>query len=139
MIETMISSCVFVGGLVCDGEIFFRGTGKALQSIITRHPDENSNCVQIALEALRRAAILGEPVRIHQRLVRYCNNHLVSKYMYFLKKRKYPPHHTNIFIANIISGSKTVLYVWIYGLSLAGDCWGQQIQNWHLLGAFCDW
>ncbi|KAK9681109.1 hypothetical protein QE152_g38565 [Popillia japonica] len=67
------------GGLQCDGEIFFRGTGKALHSIITRHPDDRSNHVQVAIEALRRATILGEPVKIHQRLARYYNKHLGLK------------------------------------------------------------
>nr|XP_022904021.1 vacuolar protein sorting-associated protein 13C-like [Onthophagus taurus] len=67
------------GGLQCDGEIFFKSTGKALHSLITRHPDDKSNCVQVAVEALRRAANLGEPVRIHQRLTRYFNNYLGLK------------------------------------------------------------
>ncbi|GJQ74448.1 hypothetical protein Trydic_g21318 [Trypoxylus dichotomus] len=67
------------GGLQRDGEIFFRGTGKALHSLVTRHPDDGSNHVQVAIEALRRAAILGEPVKIHQRLTRYSNSHLGLK------------------------------------------------------------
>lgn len=62
-----------------DGEVFFRGTGKALFSLITRHPDDKSDNVQIAVEALRRASILGEPVRIHQRLTRYYNTYLVKR------------------------------------------------------------
>lgn len=64
-------------GLNCDGEMFFRTTGKALQSLITRHPDEKSDSVEVAREALRRASILGEPIKIHQRLTRYKNKHLV--------------------------------------------------------------
>ncbi|CAH1112949.1 unnamed protein product [Psylliodes chrysocephalus] len=63
-------------GLNCDGEMFFRTTGKALQSLITRHPDEKSDSVEVAREALRRASILGEPIKIHQRLTRYKNKHL---------------------------------------------------------------
>ncbi|KAK4883024.1 hypothetical protein RN001_006343 [Aquatica leii] len=66
-------------GMHYDGEVFFRGTGKALFSIITRHPDDKSDNVQVAMEALRRACILGEPVRIHQRLTRYCNPYLGLK------------------------------------------------------------
>ncbi|KAF5273457.1 hypothetical protein FQA39_LY07474 [Lamprigera yunnana] len=66
-------------GMHYDGEVFFRGTGKALFSLITRHPDEKSDNVQVAIEALRRACILGEPVRIHQRLTRYCNPYLGLK------------------------------------------------------------
>lgn len=57
----------------CNGELFFRGTGKALFSLITRHPDEKSNNVEVAIEALRRASLLGEPVKIYQRLTRVCN------------------------------------------------------------------
>ncbi|XP_072395854.1 intermembrane lipid transfer protein VPS13A-like [Diabrotica undecimpunctata] len=63
-------------GIPCDGEMFFRTTGKALQSLITRHPDEKSDSVEVAREALRRASILGEPIKIHQRLTRYKNKHL---------------------------------------------------------------
>ncbi|KAF5301566.1 hypothetical protein FQR65_LT08871 [Abscondita terminalis] len=66
-------------GMHYDGEVFFRGTGKALFSLITRHPDDKSDNVQVAMEALRRACILGEPVRIHQRLTRYCNPYLGLK------------------------------------------------------------
>ncbi|XP_057653630.1 intermembrane lipid transfer protein VPS13A-like [Diorhabda carinulata] len=63
-------------GINCDGETFFRTTGKALQSLITRHPDEKSDSVEVAKEALRRASILGEPIKIHQRLPRFKNKHL---------------------------------------------------------------
>nr|XP_023015371.1 vacuolar protein sorting-associated protein 13C-like isoform X2 [Leptinotarsa decemlineata] len=63
-------------GINCDGEMFFRTTGKALQSLITRHPDEKSDSVEVAQEALRRASILGEPIKIHQRLTRYKNKYL---------------------------------------------------------------
>ncbi|CAH1186159.1 unnamed protein product [Phyllotreta striolata] len=63
-------------GLNCDGEMFFRTTGKALQSLITRHPDDKSDSVEVAKEALRRASILGEPIRMHLRLTRYKNKHL---------------------------------------------------------------
>ncbi|KAK5650330.1 hypothetical protein RI129_001359 [Pyrocoelia pectoralis] len=66
-------------GMHYDGEVFFRGTGKALFSLITRHPDDKSDNVQVAIEALRRAYILGEPICIHQRLTRYCNPHLGLK------------------------------------------------------------
>ncbi|KAB0792527.1 hypothetical protein PPYR_14486 [Photinus pyralis] len=66
-------------GMHYDGEVFFRGTGKALFSLITRHPDDKSDNVQVAIEALRRACILGEPISIHQRLTRYCNPHLGLK------------------------------------------------------------
>lgn len=61
-----------------DGEMFFRTTGKALLSLITRHPDEKSDSVEVASEALKRASILGEPIKIHQRLTRYQNKYLVS-------------------------------------------------------------
>lgn len=61
-----------------DGEMFFRTTGKALLSLITRHPDEKSDSVELAREALRRASILGEPIRVHQRLCRFRNQYLVS-------------------------------------------------------------
>lgn len=61
----------------CDGERFFKGTGKALLSLITRHPDEKSDSVQVAIEAIKRAVILGEPITIHQRLTRYYNSYLV--------------------------------------------------------------
>lgn len=44
---------------------------------MTRHPDDKSNSVEVAMEALRRASILGEPVKIHQRLPRFCNSFLV--------------------------------------------------------------
>lgn len=60
--------------------MFFRTTGKALLSLITRHPDEKSDSVEVAKEALRRASLLGEPIKIHRRLTRYCNKHLVSSY-----------------------------------------------------------
>ncbi|KAG5885876.1 hypothetical protein JTB14_019139 [Gonioctena quinquepunctata] len=63
-------------GINCDGEMFFRTTGKALQSLITRHPDDKSDSVEVAQEALRRASILGEPIKIHQRLTRYKNKYL---------------------------------------------------------------
>ncbi|KAJ8959925.1 hypothetical protein NQ314_006127, partial [Rhamnusium bicolor] len=63
-------------GINCDGEMFFRTTGKALLSLITRHPDEKSDSVEVAREALRRASILGEPIKTHQRLTRYCNRYL---------------------------------------------------------------
>ncbi|XP_060526445.1 intermembrane lipid transfer protein VPS13C-like isoform X2 [Cylas formicarius] len=56
-----------------DGEMFFKTTGKALFSLISRHPDEKTDHVELAREALRRASILGEPIRIHQRLTRYRN------------------------------------------------------------------
>lgn len=62
----------------CSGELFFRGVGKALLSLITRQPDDKSNSVQVAAEALRRASILGEPVRVHHRLARYSSRHFVS-------------------------------------------------------------
>lgn len=64
-----------------DGEIFFRTTGRALLSLVTRHPDEKSDSVELAKEALRRASILGEPIRIHQRLARYRNKYLGLKPM----------------------------------------------------------
>lgn len=70
--------CFVLASVHCDGEMFFKGTGKALLSLITRHPDEKSDCVQVAMEALHRASILGEPIRIHQRLTRYCNGYLVK-------------------------------------------------------------
>ncbi|XP_030755861.1 vacuolar protein sorting-associated protein 13A-like [Sitophilus oryzae] len=57
----------------CDGEMFFKTTGKALYSLITRHPDEKSDCIELAREALKRASLLGEPIKIHQRLTRYRN------------------------------------------------------------------
>ncbi|KAH1005296.1 hypothetical protein HUJ04_006309 [Dendroctonus ponderosae] len=57
----------------CDGEMFFKTSGKALFSLITRHPDDKADCVELAKEALRRALVLGEPIRIHQRLTRYRN------------------------------------------------------------------
>ncbi|XP_017782614.1 PREDICTED: vacuolar protein sorting-associated protein 13A-like [Nicrophorus vespilloides] len=63
-------------GIQTDGELFFRGTGKALISLVTRHPDEKSNSVHVAMEALKRASLLGEPIKIHQRLTRYTNFHL---------------------------------------------------------------
>ncbi|CAH1961424.1 unnamed protein product [Acanthoscelides obtectus] len=63
-------------GIHCDGEMFFRTTGKALVSLITRHPDEKSDSVEVAREALRRASLLGEPIKIHQRLTRYRNKYL---------------------------------------------------------------
>ncbi|XP_063908904.1 intermembrane lipid transfer protein VPS13C-like isoform X2 [Zophobas morio] len=66
-------------GINCDGEMFFRTTGKALYSLITRHPDDKSNSVEVAKEALRRASILGEPIRIQQRLTRYYNRYLGLK------------------------------------------------------------
>lgn len=65
------------GTAFCNGELFFRGVGKALLSLITRQPDDKSNSVQVATEALRRASILGEPVRVHQRLTRYSNKYFV--------------------------------------------------------------
>ncbi|XP_066252577.1 intermembrane lipid transfer protein VPS13A-like [Euwallacea similis] len=55
----------------CDGEMFFKTSGKALISLITKHQDEKSDFVEIAKESLRRAFILGEPIKIHQRLTRY--------------------------------------------------------------------
>ncbi|XP_050293548.1 intermembrane lipid transfer protein VPS13C-like [Anthonomus grandis grandis] len=61
------------GNIQCDGEMFFKTSGKALLSLITRHPDEKSDCVELAREALRRALILGEPIKIHQRVTRYKN------------------------------------------------------------------
>jgi hypothetical protein len=67
----------FPAGINCDGEMFFRTTGKALYSLITRHPDDKSDSVEVAREALRRASILGEPIRIQQRLTRYYNKYLV--------------------------------------------------------------
>lgn len=67
------------GTSFCNGELFFRGVGKALFSLMTRQPEDRSNSVQVAIEALRRASILGEPVRIHQRLTRYYNRYLVSQ------------------------------------------------------------
>lgn len=70
-------SYYFSAGINCDGEMFFRTTGKALYSLITRHPDDKSNSVEVAKEALRRASILGEPIRIQQRLTRYYNRYLV--------------------------------------------------------------
>ncbi|EEZ98160.2 hypothetical protein TcasGA2_TC000586 [Tribolium castaneum] len=66
-------------GINCDGEMFFRTTGKALFSLMTRHPDEKSDSVEVAKEALRRASILGEPIRIQQRLTRYYNRYLGLK------------------------------------------------------------
>lgn len=60
-----------------DGEMFFRTTGKALLSLITRHPDEKSDSVEVAREALRRASLLGEPIKVHQRLTRFRNKYLV--------------------------------------------------------------
>ncbi|RZC35875.1 vacuolar protein sorting-associated protein 13A-like, partial [Asbolus verrucosus] len=66
-------------GINCDGEMFFRTTGKALYSLITRHPDDKSDSVDVAKEALRRASILGEPIRIQQRLTRYYNKYLGLK------------------------------------------------------------
>lgn len=68
----------FVAGVHSDGEMFFRTTGKALLSLLTRHPEEKSNSVKVAEEALRRAYILGEPIKIHQRLTRYTNKYLVN-------------------------------------------------------------
>ncbi|XP_044757951.1 vacuolar protein sorting-associated protein 13A-like [Coccinella septempunctata] len=62
-------------GIGNDGEMFFRTTGKVLLSLVTRHPDEKTDCVELAREALKRASILGEPIRIHQRLTRYRNMH----------------------------------------------------------------
>lgn len=76
---SIIYSIVVVANVQCDGERFFKGTGKALLSLITRHPDEKSDSVQVAIEALKRAVILGEPITIHQRLTRYFNAHLVSQ------------------------------------------------------------
>ncbi|KAL1509464.1 hypothetical protein ABEB36_004192 [Hypothenemus hampei] len=63
----------FNGNSQCDGEMFFKTSGKALFSLITRHPDDKSDCVELVHEALRRALVLGEPIRIHQRLTRYRN------------------------------------------------------------------
>lgn len=68
------------GTAYCNGELFFRGIGKALFSLITRQPDDKSNSVQVATEALKRASILGEPVKVHQRLTRYSNKYLVREY-----------------------------------------------------------
>lgn len=62
----------------CDGEMFFRTTGKALFSLITRHPDDKSDSVEVAREAIRRASILGEPIKVHQRVNRYRNTYLVG-------------------------------------------------------------
>lgn len=70
---------LFLANTQCDGERFFKGTGKALLSLITRHPDEKSDSVQVAIEAIKRASILGEPIKIHQRLTRYYNNYLGLK------------------------------------------------------------
>lgn len=72
-----ICNMYVLAGINCDGEMFFKTTGKALLSLITRHPDEKSDSVEVAREALRRASILGEPIKIHQRLARYCNKYLV--------------------------------------------------------------
>lgn len=68
------------GTAFCNGELFFKGVGKALFSLTTKQVDDRSNSVQIATEALRRASLLGEPVRIHQRLARYSNKYLVKIY-----------------------------------------------------------
>ncbi|KAK9875024.1 hypothetical protein WA026_005834 [Henosepilachna vigintioctopunctata] len=68
-------------GVSNDGEMFFRTTGKVLLSLVTRHPDEKTDCVELAKEALRRASILGEPIKIHQRLTRYKNTCLGLKPM----------------------------------------------------------
>lgn len=65
-------------GMNYDGEMFFRTTGKALLSLITRHHDEKSDSVEVAREALRRASILGEPIKVHQRLSRFRNKYLVG-------------------------------------------------------------
>ncbi|XP_045467694.1 vacuolar protein sorting-associated protein 13C-like [Harmonia axyridis] len=63
-------------GVNNDGEMFFRTTGKVLLSLVTRHPDDKTDCVELAREALKRASILGEPIRIHQRLIRYRNRNI---------------------------------------------------------------
>ncbi|XP_025830546.1 vacuolar protein sorting-associated protein 13C [Agrilus planipennis] len=66
-------------GVLYDGETFFKSTGKALLSLITRHPDDKSNSIVIATEALHRAALLNEPIHIQQRLTRYCNIYMGLK------------------------------------------------------------
>lgn len=75
--KTAEGSCLMLVALAvsiqCDGEMFFKTSGKALFSLITRHPDDKADCVELAKEALRRALVLGEPIRIHQRLTRYRN------------------------------------------------------------------
>lgn len=71
VLMVIINIFSFVATTQCDGEMFFKTSGKALFSLITRHPDDKADCVDLAKEALRRALILGEPIRIHQRLTRY--------------------------------------------------------------------
>lgn len=61
----------------CDGEMFFKTSGKALLSLLTKHPDDKCDFVEIAREALQRAVFLREPIKIHQRPPRY-RDHLVS-------------------------------------------------------------
>lgn len=67
----------FLATSIQCGEIFFKTSGKALYSLLTKHPDDKSDFVEIAREALQRAVFLREPIKIHQRLPRY-RGHLVS-------------------------------------------------------------
>ncbi|KAJ8960584.1 hypothetical protein NQ318_013873 [Aromia moschata] len=46
-------------GINCDGEMFFRTTGKALLSLITRHPDEKSDSVEVARGGLEEGLDTG--------------------------------------------------------------------------------
>lgn len=103
--------------------MFFKGTGKALLSLITRHPDEKSDSVQVAMEALHRASILGEPIRIHQRLTRYCNSYLVN-FNLFIKIRTLEP----------ILGFETVFCVRIHGAPSTREHRAFQIRKRYVLG-----
>ncbi|CAH0559657.1 unnamed protein product [Brassicogethes aeneus] len=64
---------------IVNPEKFFKTTGKALFALLTKYPDGMSDSVEVAVEAVKRASILGEPIQIKRRLTRYGSNILGLK------------------------------------------------------------
>lgn len=70
--------CVYDAGGQYNGvEGFFRGSGKALASLMTR--GGVTDCIDVATDAIRRATLMGERITIRHRLHRHLHAHTVCK------------------------------------------------------------
>lgn len=79
----MVFFCFSKGAGPYNGvESFFRGSGKALASLMTR--GGVSDCIDVANDAIRRAALMGERINVRQRLHRHIQSRIVSFNLIYL-------------------------------------------------------